>query len=402
MRLAGERLLASVDRVAPSSALMSTPMTSCPLSANCAARGRPILPRPMTAIFIDVPPTQYVDVDGAALARGLDAGIGDGHGGQSLAHGDDVARRRPRTASRKFSCWTRSGSGLAIANRVLLPSVTPRKVDDLVPLGRDQAVLVEGQVTLEGVGDERAALAGDDRHPLLQRGQPVDQVAGDGAVQHLGGDRDEVLVLAAALVGGVGRDRGVGRLDDPGGQVDVVGGQVLDDADVGDAVGEGALPTSGDLVDLAELALLEPRAQSAQSAGLQRSMWPTALTRPALLEGVDQLLRLARVGGERLLDRVCGRRRPRARARHRGGGSVGTATTAASMPSAIISPTVLDDRRPRPPCRACRRPGRRSPTSSTPSMACSTRAWLRPIMPMPTSPTRSVPLMSGTRLRRAC
>ena len=111
----------------------------------------------------------------------------------------------------------------------------------LVPLGGDQAVLVEGQVAVEGVGDERAALAGDDRDPLLERGQPVDEVADHGAVLHLRRDRDEVLVLAAALVRGLGGDLGVGRLDHPGRQVDVVGGQVLDHADVGDAVGERAL-----------------------------------------------------------------------------------------------------------------------------------------------------------------
>ena len=65
----------------------------------------------------------------------------------------------------------------------------------------------------------------------------------------------------------VREDRREAALGEPGGEVDVVGGQVLDDADVGDARRERALPAGGDLVDLAEFARLDPLAQRPAGRG---------------------------------------------------------------------------------------------------------------------------------------
>ena len=86
-----------------------------------------------------------------------------------------------------------------------------------------------------------------------------------------------------------------------GREVEVVGGEVLDDADVGDARGERALARRGDLVDVAEQALLDPLAhrQDGRVAALDVA---DAADHAGLLEGgADPLPRLDGVG-DRLLD----------------------------------------------------------------------------------------------------
>ncbi len=172
---------------------------------------------------------------------------------------------------------------------------------DGVPGLLDLAVRVEGEVGRERVGDECAQAPGDDRDPLLERRQPVDQVVGDGAARELADDRDHVLVLAPGPVGRAGRDGGEVLLGDPGGEVDVVRAQVLDHADVRDPGRERALPPGDDLVDLADLPGLDP------GAGLlQRGVVPLDVT-----DRADQPLGLERLGepggrrhvlGQRLLD----------------------------------------------------------------------------------------------------
>ena len=76
----------------------------------------------------------------------------------------------------------------------------------------------------------------------------------------------------------------------PRGQVDVVGGEVLDDPHVGDAVGERALAAGGDLVDLAEFALLESCTQCEQR-GVAALDVADGVHQTSALEGLDQLAR---------------------------------------------------------------------------------------------------------------
>ena len=75
------------------------------------------------------------------------------------------------------------------------------------------------------------------------------------------GDEHEVLVLAAGLVRGLRGDDVDRRLAQPADEVEVVRREVLDDADVRDAVGERAAALGADQEDLADLALLGAPAQ---------------------------------------------------------------------------------------------------------------------------------------------
>ena len=103
-----------------------------------------------------------------------------------------------------------------------------------------------------------------DGGPLLERAQPVDQVVDHRAAGQLADRGDHVLVRPAAAGHGAGRHRQVVLAGHPAGQVDVVGGQVHDHADVGDAVRERALAAGDDLVDVAELTGLQAAAQALQ------------------------------------------------------------------------------------------------------------------------------------------
>ena len=79
------------------------------------------------------------------------------------------------------------------------------------------------------------------------------------------GGQHEVLVAAAHAVLGLGGDALDGRAAQPAHEVEVVGREVLDHADVADAVGERADALGGDEEDLAELAV-ERRAGAARAA----------------------------------------------------------------------------------------------------------------------------------------
>ena len=74
-------------------------------------------------------------------------------------------------------------------------------------------------------------------------------------LQAAGGEH-QVLVLAAHAVLGLGADTLDRRAAEPAHEVEVVGSEVLDDADVADAVGERADALGGDEEDLAELAVV--------------------------------------------------------------------------------------------------------------------------------------------------
>jgi hypothetical protein len=121
-----------------------------------------------------------------------------------------------------------------------------------VPLDRHVGVLVERQVAGERVGGEHPALAEDPRAPALGRREPVDLAVERRAGAQAAGDEHEVLVRAAHPVRGLGGDDLDGRGAEPAHQVEVVGGEVLDHADVLDAVGERPDALGGDREDLAE------------------------------------------------------------------------------------------------------------------------------------------------------
>ena len=80
-----------------------------------------------------------------------------------------------------------------------------------------------------------------------------------------------------------------------------MGGEVLDHADVGDPGRERALAAGDDLVDVAELAGLEPRAQALQRGVVPLDV-PDAADQAGGLERLDELRRRRDVGGQRLLD----------------------------------------------------------------------------------------------------
>ena len=142
------------------------------------------------------------------------------------------------------------------------------------------------------------------------------------------------------------------------GQVDVVGGQVHDHADVGDAVRERALAPGDDLVDVAQLARLQPAAQA-----LQRRVVPLDVA-----DAGDQALGLERV------DQPARRLHRLARAASRSARR--TPASASSQADLLVQrgragdDRVVDAERdqlrrrsaapaPRGPSRAGRRPGRR-------------------------------------------
>jgi len=108
-------------------------------------------------------------------------------------------------------------------------------------------------------------------------------------------------VLAAHAVRGLRGDGDHGRLREPADEVEVVGREVLDDADVPDAVGEGADALGGHQEDLAELALGDAAAQLEQS-GVEALDVADRAVQPGAADDVDDRLGLGHGGGQRLLD----------------------------------------------------------------------------------------------------
>ena len=179
-----------------------------------------------------------------------------------------------------------------------------------------------------------------------------------------------------------------------------MGGQVLDHADVGDPSGERALPPGDDLVDLAELALGQPRPQA-----LQRGVVALDVSDPAdqaaRLEGLDEPARTFDAGGQRLLDQ-------RADAR------LGElhADVLVQWPSGSRDDDVVEAQRDAAPrrsrtigapwaTRVSVTTASAAPTKSTPSSSDRMRAWLRPIAPSPTRPARRVTVAAPASLTPA-
>src|SRR5690606_1925832 len=180
------------------------------------------------------------EADGAALVGGGEDGLDDGEGVDAFVHGDDVVAGAVDGVAEAFLLH---GEGLAlgqgVAHDVALGDAA--ELGDAVPRGGHGAVGVEHEVPGHGVGDQGAALTGDDGGAFLHRGQPVDHVVDDDTGGQPAGGEDHVLVLTAGLVGDLGGDLLVGGAGDERGEVHVVGGQVLDHPDVGDPRREGAL-----------------------------------------------------------------------------------------------------------------------------------------------------------------
>ena len=116
-------------------------------------------------------------------------------------------------------------------------------------------------------------------------------------------DRDDhVFVRATAAVRGAGVDRDVLLLRDPRGEVDVVGGEVFDDADVGDATGERTLAAGGDLVDLAEQAVFDALARRLQRRVVALDVADAADRGPSLAKRSRSVARVFGGRGDGLLD----------------------------------------------------------------------------------------------------
>ena len=168
-----------------------------------------------------------------------------------------------------------------------------------------------------------------------------------------------------AAVRGLRRHRGVGLLGDPGGEVDVVGREVLDHADVGDPRRERALAARDDLVDVAEVAVRRVGARSL----LQRRVVALDVT-----DGADQAARprtprragrRPRRRGERLLDhRVHPRRGERETDRLVEGGGGGDHAVVDAGRDELVDVCRRPDGQPATPCGSPA--GSATATSSTP------------------------------------
>ena len=157
--------------------------------------------------------------------------------------------------TRIAECLVLDAQRLRLGDRIA-DHVALRDASELLnprPFGGHRSVCVEGKVGGQGVGHEGSAFSGDDGDSLLQGRQPVDEVAGDGAVLQRSQGCDEILVITTTAVCGASGDRQVRFLGNPGGQVDVVCREVLDDTNVGYPTWERSLAPRGDLEDLAEI-----------------------------------------------------------------------------------------------------------------------------------------------------
>ena len=211
----------------------------------------------------------------------------------------------------------------------------------------------------------RRIFVGVSQSTVMLNAMPVAQAAGD---EH------EVLVLAAGLVDGLRRDEVDRRLAEPADEVEVVRREILDDADVLDAVGERPAALGADEEDLPHLALLGAPAQLDERR-VEALDVPDRGADAGVLARRDDLLRLGDRARERLLDQqVHARRgeRPRDREvlvrRHGDDREVGLAAVE----------QLVDRRvhvgRGRAPRRSGRRPGRPRPrTRSARSTAAAAR-----------------------------
>jgi hypothetical protein len=213
------------------------------------------------------------------------------------------------------------------------------------------------------------------------------------------GHEDEVLVLAPHAVLGLRGDALHGRPAEPGHEVQVVGGEVLDDADVADPVGKGPDALRGDQEDVAELAVPDAAAQL-DERGVAALHVPDGGVDAGLADDVDDGARLLLRGGQRLLHEHAhaGRREladggqvllGRARRRRR----VDRAGVEQGLDRREHALRVVDD-----PWRSPA--GSTAPAKATRGEACRSRAWWRPIMPRPSTAPRSagVGSWSGTAL----
>src|SRR5690606_27230741 len=107
------------------------------------------------------------EADGPSLTGGGEDGFDDGEGVDALGHGDDAAGVGAQDGVTEAFLLHRQGFALGqgVADDVALGDTT--EVGHPVPGGGHGAVGVEGQVPGHGVGDEGAALPGDDGGALL-------------------------------------------------------------------------------------------------------------------------------------------------------------------------------------------------------------------------------------------
>ena len=382
---------------------MSQPTTSCPASAICAASGSPTLPSATTTARFSAARLAATTVSPRAALASTASATRDGL--QALLERDDRARRRRRASSaQNASSSTSSGSRRAqrVARHVALGDAAQRlrRRPALRSDVRRCAKNVRSAVSVSATSMPRSPSTRV-RRTLVGVSQSTIELNAHAALEPAG-DEHEVLVLAAHAVLGLRGDALDRRAAEPADEVEVVGGEVLDDADVAHAVGERPDALGGDRGRPRRAGRRCTRRRSSSSAGLKRSTWPTAPCTPALAHGVDELARLVGGRGQRLLDQhVHARARP-ARARPRRCSSVGTATIAKSGRPARRAARRAT-RRPAPGRgrrRSGRRRGRRRRRTSTRGEAWSSaRGGGRSCRGRATAPRSG--LMAVARSRRA-
>ena len=109
-------------------------------------------------------------------------------------------------------------------------------------------------------------------------------------------------MLASHAVLGLSRQLADRRAAEPANEVQVVGAEVLHDADVADSRREGADPLGRDQEDLAELAGLHAAAQLLERR-VEALDVADGSVQPGSADQRDQLRSLRRIGGDRLLDK---------------------------------------------------------------------------------------------------
>ena len=224
---------------------MSHPTTSCPALAICTASGSPILPSATTTARIRA----WTRLAGASRSRATASAtrtVSRPSSSVTMARllAADHRQHGLQLGAQRLGLGDRKARHVALGHAALL--LQPRR-------GRAVAVAVQRQVGGQRVGLEHAALAEHARAPDLRRRDPVDVAAERDAAGQPPGHQHEVLVLAAhdcPVCAASDCDR---RAAQPAHEVQVVRPEVLDDADVPDAVRERPDALGADQQHLAEL-----------------------------------------------------------------------------------------------------------------------------------------------------
>ena len=119
----------------------------------------------------------------------------------------------------------------------------------LFPLCVYRCIRVKGQVRGECVGNEHSSLADDGGTTFLRGREPVDQMINANTVVQQPCGSHHILMVATRLVQCLGTDAAVCAASHPCRQINIVGREILDDADIGDPARKRPLAAGRDLIE---------------------------------------------------------------------------------------------------------------------------------------------------------